>query len=50
MNDEHRRIIDTQWMTDHLESLGAVPINRADYCDLIVGLLTTPPAFNKPTV
>ena len=50
INDEHRRIIDTQWMTDHLESLGAVPINRADYCDLIVGLLTTPPAFSKPIV
>lgn len=47
MNDEHQRIIDTQWMTDHLESLGAVPISRADYCDLIVGLLTTPSAFTK---
>jgi len=47
MNDEHKRIIDTQWMTDHLESLGAVSINRAVYCDLIVGLLTTPSAFSN---
>ena len=47
MSDDYERIIDTQWMTDHLESLGAVPISRAEYCDLIVGLLTTPSAFNK---
>ena len=48
MNDEHRRIIDTQWLTDHLKSLGAVTMPRPEYCDLVVSLLTTPSAFNKP--
>jgi leucyl/phenylalanyl-tRNA--protein transferase len=45
MSDSHPRIIDTQWMTDHLESLGAVAMPRAQYCDLVVALLTTESAF-----
>ncbi|MBU6348354.1 MAG: leucyl/phenylalanyl-tRNA--protein transferase [Actinomycetales bacterium] len=47
LTDGHQRIIDTQWLTDHLQSLGAVTLPRAQYCDLVVSLLTTPSAFTK---
>ncbi|NBU32711.1 MAG: leucyl/phenylalanyl-tRNA--protein transferase [Actinobacteria bacterium] len=47
LTDDQQRIIDTQWMTSHLASLGAVELSRADYCDLVVALLTTPSAFNR---
>ncbi len=39
------RVIDTQWMTTHLESLGAVEIARNDYCDLVESLQDFPSAF-----
>ena len=35
LNDGTGRIIDTQWMTDHLRSLGARDMPRADYINLI---------------
>ncbi len=39
------RIIDTQWMTQHLESLGAIEIARNAYCDLVKSLQDMPSAF-----
>lgn len=39
------RVIDSQWLTDHLESLGATTILRADYCDLVEALTDVPTAF-----
>lgn len=41
------RIIDTQWMTQHLESMGAVEIDRNDYCDLVESLRDVPSAFTE---
>lgn len=32
-------LLDCQFMTDHLASLGAVEIDRADYCELLAGAL-----------
>lgn len=45
--DGEARLLDVQWTTDHLASLGAVEIPRADYLDrLDVALsLPVPPAF-----
>ena len=39
------RVIDTQWMTEHLESLGATEVSRRDYCDLVADLQNAPSAF-----
>jgi leucyl/phenylalanyl-tRNA--protein transferase len=36
------RIIDTQWQTPHLASLGAIEIDRWEYLDLLDDLLTVP--------
>lgn len=46
MNDDSGRIIDTQWMTGHLESMGAKPIERAEYCRILPSLLEIPPIFS----
>jgi leucyl/phenylalanyl-tRNA--protein transferase len=35
MNDGTGRLIDTQWMTDHLFSMGAVQIDRRDYIAIL---------------
>ena len=40
------RIIDTQWMTEHLRSLGAQEVSRAMYCQLVQTKLGMPSAFN----
>lgn len=43
------RVLDVQWVTDHLASLGAVPIARSRYVELVrdaVGL-PLPPAFDR---
>jgi leucyl/phenylalanyl-tRNA---protein transferase len=41
-----RRIIDVQWATDHLRSLGVVTIPRAEYLErLAVALQAPPPSF-----
>ena len=37
-----RRIIDVQWCTDHLASLGVVELSRADYLALLPGVLRAP--------
>jgi leucyl/phenylalanyl-tRNA--protein transferase len=41
------RVLDVQWMTPHLASLGAVEVPRADYVDMVTTAvdLPPPPAF-----
>lgn len=45
--DGHDRLLDVQWTTDHLTSLGAVDIPRAEYLDRLAAALSMPavPAF-----
>lgn len=38
-----RRLLDVQWRTDHLASLGVVEVPRARYLDLLAEALTAPP-------
>jgi leucyl/phenylalanyl-tRNA--protein transferase len=47
LNDGNGRIIDTQWMTSHLESMGAKPINRREYCQILPNLLKIPPILSR---
>jgi leucyl/phenylalanyl-tRNA---protein transferase len=47
LDDGRGRIIDTQWMTRHLESMGAKAIERRDYCQKLPDLLAIPPAISK---
>lgn len=44
LSDEHAlsRILDVQWLTPHLESLGAVEVRRATYLDWLRSALTLP--------
>jgi leucyl/phenylalanyl-tRNA--protein transferase len=39
------RLLDVQWQTPHLQSLGAVVIGRAAYLDLLVKALDGPDPF-----
>lgn len=39
------RLLDTQWRTDHLATLGVVAIPRDDYLQRLAAVLETPPAF-----
>lgn len=43
LDDGQGRIIDSQWMTDHLSSMGAVAISREQYCDLLTSKLVIAP-------
>ena len=45
LNDGSGRIIDTQWLTDHLESMGATTVSRQEYCAKLPQLLALPNAF-----
>ena len=47
LDDGSGRIIDTQWMTSHLESMGAKPIERTEYCQILPKLLEIPPAISR---
>jgi leucyl/phenylalanyl-tRNA--protein transferase len=49
LDDGSGRIIDTQWQSNHLASMGATTMSRARYCALLPGLLLLPPAFAKNT-
>lgn len=44
LNDEHadRRLLDTQWQTPHLASLGVVEVPRPDYLARLAEALTVP--------
>lgn len=41
--DEPRRLLDVQWQTDHLASLGAVAIPRSQYLESLEDALRLPP-------
>jgi leucyl/phenylalanyl-tRNA---protein transferase len=43
LRDGRERLVDTQWVTPHLASLGVSEIPRADYLRLLPGLLQEPP-------
>ena len=45
LNDGAGRIIDTQWMTDHLRSLGARELSRTDYINLIATKMDITPTL-----
>lgn len=51
LSDEHAglRLLDTQWRTPHLASLGVVEVERPDYLALLDAALTVPlpPAFDR---
>ncbi len=49
LEDGHDRLVDVQWLTDHLASLGAVEVDRADYLALLDEALDLPaPDFDGP--
>ena len=43
--DPSRRMLDVQWLTAHLATLGATEISRAEYRARLADTLTLPPAF-----
>ena len=45
LRDEHadRRVLDVQWATEHLASLGAVEVSRPAYLHLLAAALPLPP-------
>lgn len=42
LDDGYERLVDVQWLTDHLASLGAVEVDRSDYLDLLSDALDLP--------
>lgn len=42
--DEHPRLIDVQWRTDHLATLGVTEMSRAEYIDRLRSVLISPDA------
>lgn len=50
LSDGKPRLLDTQWNTEHLSSLGVISLRRADYLEHLGGVLYTPPpeAFAAP--
>ncbi|HEY3338577.1 MAG TPA: leucyl/phenylalanyl-tRNA--protein transferase [Propionicimonas sp.] len=51
LSDEHaeERIIDVQWQTDHLASLGVIEVERDEYLGLLAEALSVPePAWPVP--
>jgi leucyl/phenylalanyl-tRNA--protein transferase len=45
LNDGTDRVIDSQWATEHLESLGVATILRSDYLALLPALIAKPAMF-----
>ena len=45
LSDGSGRIIDTQWQTPHLASMGATTMSRSQYCGQLPDLLLLPTAF-----
>jgi leucyl/phenylalanyl-tRNA---protein transferase len=43
--DPDRRVLDVQWRTDHLATLGVVAVPRRDYLRRLAAALPLPPAF-----
>jgi leucyl/phenylalanyl-tRNA--protein transferase len=50
LDDGRDRLIDTQWLTPHLASLGATELSRADYLERLRVVLATPDADFARTV
>jgi leucyl/phenylalanyl-tRNA--protein transferase len=51
LDDGRDRLIDTQWQTPHLTSLGVHDLGRGDYLELLGRVLRTPPAdFTRPAL
>ena len=48
LSDDSGRIIDTQWLTSHLASMGATTMSRLEYCTALPELLALPAAFATP--
>jgi leucyl/phenylalanyl-tRNA--protein transferase len=48
LSDDSGRIIDTQWLTSHLASMGATTLSRLEYCTALPELLALPAAFAAP--
>ena len=46
MNEGHGRLLDVQWQTQHMESLGAVVIGKAEYLGRLPEALTGPNPFD----
>ena len=42
-----RRLLDVQWATEHLTSLGAVEIPRDDYLDVLAGVIDERPCISS---
>ena len=44
LSDEHaeERIIDVQWQTDHLATLGVIEVDREEYLSLLAEALSVP--------
>jgi len=42
LQDDERRLLDVQWTTPHLASLGAVDVSRREYLDLLGAALEAP--------
>ena len=42
LNDSDAQLLDVQWQTDHLESLGAVEVSRRQYLQLLDAALAPP--------
>ena len=52
LSDEHRehRLIDVQWVTEHLDSLGVVEMSRSEYLSRLPAVLSVPtPPSLRPT-
>jgi leucyl/phenylalanyl-tRNA---protein transferase len=49
VDDDARRLLDVQWLTPHLERLGAVEISRDEYLDRLAAALDAPlpPALDR---
>jgi leucyl/phenylalanyl-tRNA---protein transferase len=50
LDDGRDRLIDTQWLTPHLTSLGAMELSRADYLERLGVVLATPDADFTRTI
>ncbi|MDQ6697338.1 MAG: leucyl/phenylalanyl-tRNA--protein transferase [Actinomycetota bacterium] len=49
LGDDEGRLLDVQWTTDHLRSLGAVDVGRSEYLSLLACALERPlPSFASP--
>ncbi len=49
LDDGHDRLVDTQWQTPHLASLGVTEVSRAEYLRLLAEVLPTPEARFEPS-